>query len=307
MVVAAAALTGAAPATVAQADADAQLLLLRDWDARVAGIAWRILTANRARCARQVPQTGLVVYAADQYAGAFQPVAVRLFHLARGPAIAAVTPGSAAARDGLRAGDVLTSIDGIPLPTAGDGAASFASVQTVHDRLEAALATSPARLVVLRDGQPLPVDLSADRGCPSFVQLVPSKKRDAEADGKTVTISSTVAEYAHDDDELATPIAHELAHNILGHRAALDRDRISKGLFAGVGANGRRLRATEDEADLTGVELMAAAGYDPAAAVRFWNRFGPASSQLLGDGTHRGWRARVAAIAAKVAAIRSGK
>lgn len=302
-----AALVAVAPAPAATDDTDAQLLLLRDWDARVAAISWRILTANRARCLVQAPQTGLVVYAADQYAGAYRAIATRLFHLDHGPAIAAVTPGSAAARIGLRAGDVLLSVDGQPLPAAGTGPAAFAGVQAVHDRLATALASPPARLVVERAGQRLALDLPADPGCPSFVQFVPSRKRDAEADGRTVTISSAVAEYAHDDDELAAPIAHELAHNILGHRAALSRDRVSKGVFAGLGANGRRLRETEDEADMTGVELMAAAGYDPAGAIRFWNRFGPASSQLLGDGTHRGWRARVAAITAKVAAVRSGR
>ena len=290
---------GAAPSP--REDSAAQLLLLRDWDARVGAIAWRILTANRARCARQVPQPGLVIYAADQYDGAYRPIAARLFGLDHGPAIAAVAPGSAAARAGLRPGDVLVSIDGAALPAGpASGPATFAGVQAIQDRLETALASPPAHLVAERAGARIPIDLAADAGCPSFVQLVPSKKRDAEADGRTVTISSAVAEYARDDDELAAPIAHELAHNILGHRAALTRDGISKGVFAGFGANGRRLRETEDEADLTGVELMATAGYDPAAAVRFWTRFGPASSQLIGDGTHRGWRARVTAIAAKV-------
>lgn len=276
---------------------------MRDWDGRVATIAWRILTANRTRCAAPVPQTGLVVYAAGQYAGDYRAVAERLFRLDRGPAIVSVAPGSAAARAGLAPGDVLVTIDGVPLPPTTAESASFAPVQLVHDRLQAALATAPADLVVERGGARRTVTLATDLGCPSFIQLVPSKKRNASADGDTVTISSRVAEYARGDDELATPIAHELAHNILGHRRALVRNGVSKGVFAGFGANGSRLRATEDEADLVGVELMAAAGYDPNAAVRFWNRFGPASSQLISDGTHRGWRQRVAAIAAKVAAI----
>jgi len=251
----------------------------------------------------QAPQTGLVIYAAGQYAGDYRTVATRLFGLDRGPAIVSVAPGSAAARAGLRPGDVLLSVDGVPLPATTTAAASFAPVQDAHDRIDRALAAAPAELVVDRGGERRAIELAADLGCPSFVQLVPSTKRNASADGDTVTISSRVADYAEGDDELATPIAHEIAHNILGHRRALVRDRVSKGMFAGFGANGRRLRATEDEADLVGVELMATAGYDPAAAVRFWTRFGPASSQLIGDGTHRGWRARVGAIAAKVAAI----
>ena len=93
----------------------------------------------------------------------------------------------------------------------------------------------------------------------------------------------------YDDADIAVVVAHELAHNILRHRARLDAAGISRGLFAEVGRNGRLIRRTEDEADLLGLHLLRNAGYDPASAPRFWrDHGGDVDGGLHGGGGHRG-------------------
>jgi len=94
------------------------------------------------------------------------------------------------------------------------------------------------------------------------------------------------------DDEVAAIMGHEVAHALREHA----RERVGKstatnvvlelgsallGLgnvgrtVAGMGAqlvNLRFSRDDESEADLVGIELSARAGYDPAAAVRLWEK-----------------------------------
>jgi predicted Zn-dependent protease len=63
-------------------------------------------------------------------------------------------------------------------------------------------------------------------------------------------------------------------------------------------------RATEIEADRLSVWLMANAGYDPLAAVRFIERFGRATDPaLISDGTHLRWRGRVDIMQSEISRI----
>jgi predicted Zn-dependent protease len=95
-----------------------------------------------------------------------------------------------------------------------------------------------------------------------------------------------------DDDEVAAIMGHEVAHALREHA----RERVGKSTAtnvvvelgsallglgnlgryaAGLGAqlvNLRFSRDDESEADLVGIELAARAGYDPAAAVRLWEK-----------------------------------
>ena len=102
----------------------------------------------------------------------------------------------------------------------------------------------------------------------------------------------------------AAAVAHELAHNILGHRARLDAAGVDRGLLQQFGRNARLFKQTEIEADRLSPWLMANAGYDPRAAVRFWTAFGQrAGRPLLQAGTHPRWQDRAASIEREVRAI----
>ncbi|MEO1986418.1 MAG: M48 family metallopeptidase [Martelella sp.] len=108
-------------------------------------------------------------------------------------------------------------------------------------------------------------------------------------DGK-IYLTRKLVKLTSDDSELAAVIAHEIGHKISGHpaqrsmagtRAAVSSTDISKMLAAGGSGNVKAIlvgkteriaalsRQQEFEADAIAVRLLAKAGYDPAAVVRF--------------------------------------
>jgi len=138
------------------------------------------------------------------------------------------------------------------------------------------------------------------------VRLVESKQKNAFAlPGGKIVVYTGILTVMQNEAQLATVLGHEVAHAIQRHGA----ERLSQGLVAqlgaaavakamekkdpqvrsavlgafGLGANIGVLlpysRSHEEEADYVGVLLMAEAGYDPAEAVRFWERFSSAKGE----------------------------
>ena len=270
-------------------------------DARVAAVSWRLQTANVDLCPKHAPLPGLSLQMRDQYGAADRAGT----GLGDRPTLSAVVPGSAAARSGLKVGDAVTAIDGLQTPIASNGRATFDTVGKAEAQLAIALAKGAATLTL---GDSRTVALTPDQGCASEVQLLPQKGLNAGADGQIVQLGGKLYDFAANDDELAAVIAHELAHNFLGHRHQLDEEGVSRGLFAGLGKGGSRLRQVEFEADRLSVWLVARAGYRLEALPPFWTRLGQRAGILISDGTHPGFKERVRRIesaAAEVAAQRA--
>lgn len=129
--------------------------------------------------------------------------------------------------------------------------------------------------------------------------------------GGKVGIYTGILPITKDEAGLATVIGHEIAHAVARHGA----ERVSEGILLqtgggllgaslssadprtqvlvmtayGIGAKvGRELphsRGQESEADHIGLIYMARAGYDPEAAVGFWQRFADHSRSQGGGGT----------------------
>jgi predicted Zn-dependent protease len=173
--------------------------------------------------------------------------------------------------------------------------------------LDLAFADGRAALEVRRGGERLTIIVEAEQGCLSRFQVVPGRSLNARADGRYVQVTTRIAEYVADDGELAAILAHEFAHNVLGHRVRLDQAGVSRGFLGNFGGNARRIRETEIEADRLSVYLMERAGYDPAAAARFWSRFGRRGLNFLGSPTHPNWRARILSFETEIAAIRRAR
>lgn len=300
------AVPAAAPASRDE-EAAASLEALRQQDLRVATVAFRLATKGVELCRRHDPLAGIVLHDAAQYSAALRPVAIRQFGLGDGPSLSVVVPGSPAALAGLRADDALVAIGGATLvDTEGGRRGSYEGVGRATATLGAALGRGVAKLSVRRDGRLIEAEVRPAEGCASEVQVIPSGEFNASADGRYVQLTSAIVGYVASDDELAVVIGHELAHNILGHRATLDAAGVGTGLFSKFGHQAAKIRATEIEADRLGLLLMARAGYDVEAAPAFWRRFGREhGAGIFADATHPGWKKREAMLRATINELRA--
>lgn len=292
----------------AQGEREASLAAMRALDQRVATIGHRLAVAGRDLCADRTHLPGFALHDLSQYGAAFREAASRAFGLDAGPGVLALVPGAAAERAGLRLDDIVLSLDGQALPHGDPGRdRSFDRMAQILDALDAAFADGAAALAVSRGGATLTLEVGSEPGCASRFQLIPSRRLNAQADGRYVQVTTAIAAYVADDAELAAVLAHEFAHNVLGHRVRLDGAGVSRGFFGNFGRNARNIRETEVEADRMSVYLMERADYDPQAAVRFWSRFGRRGFNFLGSPTHPNWRSRIALLETEIAAIRAAR
>jgi len=261
---------------------DPDLASLRSADARLAAVAFRLQTRNAALCTDVRPLPGFTLQTLAQFAADDRRRVAAQLGLGDRPVVAAVAPGSQAARAGLRVGDVLAAVEGVATPP-DDPRSSYAQLAAATAQVEAALADGSAD-VHLGDRT---VTLTGDRGCASRVELVPGGLQATGADGRYVQISERMLRLAASDDELAVVVAHELAHNILKHEARRTPSREG-----------------EYEADRLGVWLVARAGYDLVAVPRFWRRLKARTDYgILSDGSHPSWTKRLAAIDRAIAEV----
>ncbi len=210
--------------------------------------------------------------------------------------ISAVAPGSAAASAGLTAGMAITSINGeSPMRYNGESASRHALARNETTLDEAINGTEPAVIETLsQDGTRRTVTLTGRRACPSRFEMAAQEEEQAWADGSIVQVTIGMAIYAAQDVELASVVAHELAHNMLRHRLRSDARGIPVNYTRFLTANARVVRGMEEEADRLSVWLLAQAGYDAAAPVAFWNRFGPGHDTPHPFGRlHDRWEQRV--------------
>lgn len=271
---------------------------LLEVDQRLAGIAWRLTTANAPLCREQQPVTGAVLHAADQYppelrAAFAVPVTVEL-----------VVAGTPAAAAGILADDGLVAVDGDrpPAPTAG---ATLTSA--TRDAAQALIARravdAPLDVTLRRDGIDRTIRVQPRAGCRVEFEVLAGDTLGASSDGRVVQVGGRLFE-TFDDDQVAVVVAHELAHAILRHRARLEAAGAKWGLLSEFGRNGRLFRQTETEADLLGAYLLRNAGYDPRLAVRFWREHGgKIDGGLFRSRTHPSSAARADAIERELATL----
>ncbi|MES3151598.1 M48 family metallopeptidase [Sphingomonas faeni] len=271
---------------------------LRAADLRMATIAYRLTTANAALCDQLQPQIGMPIHALTQYGSTARASAASAFGFEATIGVEAVVAGAPAARAGIRPNDSIVAINGVAqpgLPTADspEGAAA-------RDAAEAAIAAAPIgrplRLTILREGRQVPIAVTPVSGCRSRFEILLGSGLGASADGSVVQIGERFFE-GYSDAEIAVVVSHELAHNILHHRAKLDAVKINRGMLAELGRNGRLIRQTEDEADQLGIYLLANAGYDPMSAPQFWRqKGGSVDGGLFRSRTHASSKARAEAL-----------
>lgn len=275
-------------------------------EARVAALGFRLTTANAAWCPTRQPQFGWIwgdprLYAPDRRAEALAAYGANDQVHAY---IAALASASPAASAGMTVGTPVVGMANAPVPD-GVGDHPFARITAIETSVAALPVDAP---LALDAGAGRIVSITPVAGCASDFRVEANDRPAAVADGRMVLVNQGLADFAADDDELAAAIAHELAHNILRHRARLDAAGVDRGLGKQFGRNARLFKQTEVEADRLSVWLLAGAGYDPAAAARFWERFGQRKGRpLLQASTHPNWRDRVASLQAEATAIAAAR
>lgn len=290
---------GGSPGSVSSSDAPGdRLAAIADMDRRVVGVFHRLVTANVEVCPDRGRAAGWGLHAANQYDGALRDVLVAEGLEGDLPAVSAVAPDGPAAKAGLSRGDVILSVDGVDLQ-AGEtaGRARYEGVEANLERIDAALADeAPVLLKVRREGTVREVRMTPVAACDYEVHLDVSDELNARADGSSVHVSSALVRFAATDDELAVVLGHELAHNVLEHREILDREAPARRVFGNLAVAPGRLERAEREADRTGLQLMARAGFAYEVAPGFWRRFGEAN-----------WRVRWAQWGHPSAAVRAAQ
>ena len=293
------ALPSAVPAQAALATSTADYAAAMDaWqahDARLLSIGWRLARANAPLCRRTQSAIGLMLR--DIRSDAQPDRARAALGLAGNLAIQAVAAGSPAQSAGLRGGDEVLAIEGEAASTAGIG--SEQSLVALQARIDSILASQGSlNLTLSRHGGPArTVIIAGEPACRSRF-VVQRWGQAAQADGTSVRIAVRLLAETAADDEAAALVAHELAHNILGHRLRINAK----------GRNYLTVRRGEREADRLAPWLMANAGYEPAAALRFiaaWaKRHDPGITRAP---THDGYRDRIAAIAEELTLIAAAR
>jgi hypothetical protein len=265
----------------------------QDADQRLQDVGWQLVRGNVGFCPRVVPSIGLQLQDMASYGA--PAIARRALGLERDFAVETAARGSPAAaasiftrnREVVRIGQYDPNTF-----EAADERSHWQRLAAVHNLIEAGLAAHQSITIAFADGseaQVAPVDVCATR-----FELLGAGKT-AVADGARVVIGIDFPAFAYDEPKFAAVVAHELAHNVLQHDAWLDRN----------GRSNRHVRRTEREADRLMPWLLANAGYDPAAAVAFWEQWGRKHDAALLSlrSRHDGWDERAEFVAAELSQI----
>ena len=282
------------PAPAAEpAPPPSELSDLQARDARLFAVGWRLVTANAPFCDGSISASGLLLHDAAAYD---RPAEVRgEFGLSGDIGVLAVAPRSPAALAGLAANDTLLSLGGRRLEEAFPPSdPAWQRLVDIKDALDAGLAGGPVALEWSPQGAASRASsLVGIPACASRFEVL-AGGAGAVADGSRVLLGRDFPGFAYREDEFAAAVAHELAHNLLHHRALLEPLGRPRGL----------VRLTERDADRLMPWLLANAGYDPHGAARFMSRWGPRhGGGLLRKRTHDGWDERVEFIAAEIAQV----
>ena len=285
-------LLGAVPASSDQSAVDGYRALIGQ-DLRLATVSYRLAFVNAPFCQQKIRNLGWVLHDERQYPD--RKLAGQAFGFRQPVSVAATVPRGAADKAGIRTGDGLISINGNAL----FGTDHFNN-RPASERLETVLQQIDRELAGVG---PVQIELDTEQGvrrftldppviCASQFWVDVRDQKDAGADGDKVRITSGMMNYIVDDAELAAVVAHEFAHNILGHRLRLAATKRNKS---------KAVLETEIEADRLSVWLMANAGYDPAKALQFAERYGrDYDLGIFNDGTHLRWRNRVRTLQVEI-------
>jgi hypothetical protein len=279
------------PTAINYAAERAAIVRFQQHDQRLQDVGWRLVRSNAAFCSRVVSSIGLQMQDMASYG---EPAIARAAIGITGDfAVQTAARGSPADLAGgfTRNREIVRLERFDPNQWEAENRLDWQRLARAHAHVEAMLTEHNGIEITFADGAAIKV--SPQEVCATRFELMGGGRR-AVADGQRVLIGMEFPAFGYDEDQFAAVVAHELAHNLLDHSGWLEQQ----------GRNRRNVRDTEREADRLMPWLLANAGYDPAAAVRFMEYWGPRHDKgLLRSRTHDSWRSRVRRVRAELSLI----
>ncbi len=265
----------------------------QSFDQRLQDVGWKMVRGNADFCEQVIPSIGLQLQDLASYGS--PEIARAALGMEGDFAVQTAARGSPAAESGeFPRNREVTGIGAlVPNLWPAEERMHWERLTRAHDTIDEGLAQEGYITFSFADGdfvevEPVPV-------CATRFELSGEGRR-AVADGSRVVIGIEFPGFAYEEEVFAGVVAHELAHNLLGHSAWLDRN----------GRGPRNVRKTEREADRLMPWLMANAGYDPIFAQRFFEEWGPRhGGGIFRARSHDGWDERAEFIAAEIPRIRA--
>ena len=261
-------------------------------DQRLQDVGWRLARTNARFCDRVAYSVGLQLQDLASYGA--PEIARAALQLDGNFAVQTAARGSPAARHGAFA----TNREIVGLGRSNPNAwharrkLDWRRLTRAHDHLAAILNENGRIALRFADGER--AELEPEPVCATRFELA-GEGNGAVANGTRVVVGIEFEGFEYEEAQFAGVVAHELAHNVLAHSAWLDRN----------GRGRRNVRRTEREADRLMPWLLANAGYDPSAAVRFMENWGPGNDGwIFRNRSHDGWDERAEFIAAEIPKIR---
>ena len=180
-----------------------------------------------------------------------------------------VHPGLPAGATSLRAGETLLAIN----ETQTEGM-TVEQAQGLISRVSRAR-IQPLTFVVQQGEEMHEVNMWGTPACRFAVQLLDDQHVAAMADGNRILITTAMLKFTQTEEELAWVVAHELAHNILGHSQSTRLRGILNAFLSSMGSEaGEEVDrpAFEMQADALAIRLLARTGYDFLAGREFLRR-----------------------------------
>jgi hypothetical protein len=259
---------------------------LRAKQSRITEIHYRLQVGAARHCRDELaPVLGAAIGRRRDFLRGHESEAEEAFGAGDEVRVFVVAPGSPAERAGLKEGDLILSLDDLPIE----------KTQQVYSALRASRRGEP-RLRISRDDTTSTIVLPREEGCHHGIIAIawPNCDTFAHRNREEMYVPTGLVRFSQSDDELALGIAHQMAHHVLGSTLHIDP-------------------GNEPPADRLSLYMVAAAGFDFERAADFWDRLAAyepakilfdAGSGMRGRRLHVGMPARAVAIRETIAEIR---
>ena len=268
---------------------------IKEWS-KIHDLAYPIFLSNQDLCPKTTLVTGMYTVTLGVLHEFYQEAAKNLIDLGDDVQIWKLVKNAPAKRAGLMIGDKIVAINGKKI---GKGKNGFQKLAKILREIEDA----NIQVEILRNTQNLTLNVIREKSCDYGVIYLPNEASvNAYADGQNIYITRGMYRFVDNDNELSLVMAHELAHNTMGH---IDKKKTNTLLgtaggflidllLSGAGVNtggtytdlGGNLGALahsvgfEQEADYVGMYYLERTNIDASNVAHFWRRMAAENSNL---------------------------